>query len=151
MHSGTCVSHVPWCMPGSLTKGFLWIRWQGKRSRHSRLMRNPQFCVSFERPIAMLFNCSMRSLNSYVLDVSIWTYCETSLCFKGLDGIIYYIYPCQAPYWWLTPSKYVFAVFFRGCVSERVVSSFCWITASTLCQFWSTPTPASPFTRKRKT
>ena len=30
MHHGTCVTHVPWCMPGSLTSGFLWNRWQGK-------------------------------------------------------------------------------------------------------------------------
>ena len=35
MHHGTCVTHVPWCMPGSLTGGFLWNRWRGKRSRHS--------------------------------------------------------------------------------------------------------------------
>ena len=26
MHHGTCVTHVPWCMPGSLTSGFLWSR-----------------------------------------------------------------------------------------------------------------------------
>ena len=26
MHHGTCVTHVPWCMPGSLTCGFLWSR-----------------------------------------------------------------------------------------------------------------------------
>ena len=24
MHHGTCLTHVPWCMPGSLTSGFLW-------------------------------------------------------------------------------------------------------------------------------
>ena len=30
MHHGTCVTHVPWCMPGSLTSVFLWIRWRGK-------------------------------------------------------------------------------------------------------------------------
>ena len=29
MHHGTCVTHVPWCMPGSLTSGFLWCRWRG--------------------------------------------------------------------------------------------------------------------------
>ena len=28
VHHGTCVTHVPWCMPGSLTSGFLWIRWR---------------------------------------------------------------------------------------------------------------------------
>ena len=26
MHHGTCVTHVPWCMPWSLTSGFLWSR-----------------------------------------------------------------------------------------------------------------------------
>ena len=30
MHHGTCVTHVSWCMPGSLTGGFLWSRWRGK-------------------------------------------------------------------------------------------------------------------------
>ena len=39
------VTHVLWCMPGSLSSGFLWSRWRGKRSRHSRRMRNPQFYI----------------------------------------------------------------------------------------------------------
>ena len=30
IHHGTCVTHVPWCMPGSLTSGFLWSRWWRK-------------------------------------------------------------------------------------------------------------------------
>ena len=30
MHHGTCVTHVSWFMPGSLTSGFLWNRWWGK-------------------------------------------------------------------------------------------------------------------------
>ena len=53
MHHGTCVTHVPWCMPGSLTRGFLWSRWRGKRSRHYRRMRNPQFYASGKRPISI--------------------------------------------------------------------------------------------------
>ena len=48
IHHGTCVTHVPWCMPESLSSGFL-CRWRGKRSRR---MRNPQFCVSGKRPMA---------------------------------------------------------------------------------------------------
>ena len=52
MHHGTCVTHVPWWMPGLLTSGFLWSRWRGKRSRHSRRMRNPQFYASGKRPIS---------------------------------------------------------------------------------------------------
>ena len=51
MHHGTCVTHVTLCMPGSLTRGFLWSRWRGKRYRHCRCMRNPQFYVSGKRPI----------------------------------------------------------------------------------------------------
>ena len=50
MHHGTCVTHVPWCIPGSLTRGFLWIRRRGNLSRHSRRMRNPQFYISGKRP-----------------------------------------------------------------------------------------------------
>ena len=50
MHHGTCVILVLWCMSGSLTGGFLWSRWRGKRFRHSRRMRNPQFYVSGKRP-----------------------------------------------------------------------------------------------------
>ena len=46
MHHGTCMTRVSWCIPGSLTSGFLWSRWRWKRSRHSRCMRNPQFYVS---------------------------------------------------------------------------------------------------------
>ena len=29
-YHGTSVTHVPWCMPGSLTSSFLWSRWWGK-------------------------------------------------------------------------------------------------------------------------
>ena len=54
MHHGTCVTHVPWCMPGSLTSGFIWNRRRGKRSRHSRRMRNMQFYVSGKRPMAII-------------------------------------------------------------------------------------------------
>ena len=30
MHHDTCMTHVPWCVPGSLTSGFLWSRGAGK-------------------------------------------------------------------------------------------------------------------------
>ena len=53
MHQGTCVTHVPKCMPGSLTSCVLWNRWRKKRSRHSRCMRNPQFIHVCE----ILLNC----------------------------------------------------------------------------------------------
>ena len=31
LHHGTCVTHVPRYMPGSLISGFLWNRWRGNR------------------------------------------------------------------------------------------------------------------------
>ena len=63
MHHGTCVAHVPWCMPGSLTSGFRQSWWRGKRSRHSRRMRKPQFYVSGKRPMAL----KSRSRNTFKL------------------------------------------------------------------------------------
>ena len=57
LHHGTCLTHVPWCMPGSLTNGFLWGRWRGKRPRYSRRMRNPQFYVSDKRPMLHTTSC----------------------------------------------------------------------------------------------
>ena len=51
MHHNTCVTHAPWCMARSLTSGFLWIRRRGKRSQHSRRMRNQQFYGSCKRPM----------------------------------------------------------------------------------------------------
>ena len=56
LHHGTCVTLVPWCMPRSLSSGFLWSRWRGKRSRHPLRMRNPQFCVSSKRPVRVILN-----------------------------------------------------------------------------------------------
>ena len=51
IHHDICVTHVSWCMPGSLTTDFLWSQWRGKRSHHSPRMRNSQFCVSGKRPM----------------------------------------------------------------------------------------------------
>ena len=51
MHHATCVTHVPGCISGSLTNGFLWSRWRRKRSQHSRRMSNTQFYVSGKRPM----------------------------------------------------------------------------------------------------
>ena len=66
MHHGTCVTHVPWCMPGSLTSGFFWSRWWGKRSRHSRSMHSPQFYLSGKRPIVMHPIVTTTALDSHL-------------------------------------------------------------------------------------
>ena len=48
MHHDTCVTHVSWCMPGSLTNGFLWSRWLGKT--FPAFPEHAQFYVSSKRP-----------------------------------------------------------------------------------------------------
>ena len=55
-HHGTRVTYVSWCMPGSLTSGFLSSRWWGKRFLHSRRMRNPQFYVSGKMSIPNIYH-----------------------------------------------------------------------------------------------
>ena len=82
MHHGTCVKHVPWCIPGSLTRGFLWSRGREKRTRHSRRVRNPQFYVSSKRPMLSFWRlppwqwdhpdkqCTMTSSNGNIFRVT---------------------------------------------------------------------------------
>ena len=63
-HHDMCVTHVQWCMPGSLTSGFLWSWLRGKCPRHSWCMRNPPFYVSGKRPIQHFseYLCIQRSV-----------------------------------------------------------------------------------------
>ena len=82
MHHGTCAMHVPWCMSGSLSSGFLWSRWWGKRSQHARRMRNPQFCVSGKRPIEIMA-CICKSL------MQLKTHALIGVKLKGNLGIIH--------------------------------------------------------------
>ena len=80
MHHGTCATHVPWCMPGPLSSGLLWSWWCGKRSRHSRRLRNLQFFVSGKRPMAYcrqlighyLKQSSLRSVTPYSVTSRKW-------------------------------------------------------------------------------
>ena len=66
MHHGTCETHVPWNMPGSLSSGFLWSWWREKRSRHYRGIRNPQFYVSEKSPMdALDSSCVFQCCSPY--------------------------------------------------------------------------------------
>ena len=68
MHHGTCLTHLPWCKPESLTSGFGLSRWRGNRSWHSRCMHNTPYYASGKRPIATLVagvSCSI--LLRYIL------------------------------------------------------------------------------------
>ena len=54
MHHGTCVTHVPWCMSGSLTCG------DGENVPGIPGACAPQFCVSGKRPIQPCYHCEAR-------------------------------------------------------------------------------------------
>ena len=77
MHHGTCVTHVPWCMPGLLTSGFLWIQRRGKRSRHSRRMLNPQFTYLVRGPLQRqgiaTFTCNTGNIIWNIKRLGIWS------------------------------------------------------------------------------
>ena len=78
VHHGKCVTHVPWCLPGSLTSSSLWCRWRGKRSRHSRCMRTAQFYVSGKRPIAVVLRLVSCIYNQETIDIN--TICNHTQC-----------------------------------------------------------------------
>ena len=79
MHNSTCTTNVPWCMPESLTSGFLWGCWRAKRSRHSRSMHNPQFYVSGRGPLVSISS----PLNMYP---------NISYIIAGMIAITYILY-----------------------------------------------------------
>ena len=69
MHRGTCVTHVPSCMPGSLTSGFLWSRWRGKRSTDykRRFYPKSKCTLSIFLPIHMHVN--VRKLRGTIVSI----------------------------------------------------------------------------------
>ena len=105
MHHGTCMTHVQRCTPGSLTGGFLWSRWRGKRSRHSVLMCNPQFHVSKNGA----HGCEVINMLCFSNDMIIWLLCrkDAHTSYRHIDCNIHYIEATSAPLchqpfdWWL--------------------------------------------------
>ena len=72
LHHGPCVTHVPWCRQDPLASGFLWSRWWGKSSRHSRRKWKPQFYVSVE----WLMTSPLISPHQVVLSIGVsWLVC----------------------------------------------------------------------------
>ena len=63
MHHGTCVTHVPWCMPGSLTSGFLWNRRRGKTFPAFPAHAQPAILLSGKRPITQKINIVSFTVN----------------------------------------------------------------------------------------
>ena len=84
MHHGTCVTHVPWCMPGSLTSGSLW----------SRCIHNPQLCVSGKRPIGWEYHKR-----------TVWCFNRNGWCRAEMVLLIYF--RCHANKLWFNHIKFI--------------------------------------------
>ena len=67
MHHGTCVTHVPGCMPGLLTSVSFEVGSREKGPRHCRRMRNPQFYVSGKRLIRMSYQVIQKTKCALVI------------------------------------------------------------------------------------
>ena len=91
MHHGTCVTRVPWCMPGSLTSGFLWSRCRGKHSRH------PGACATYNITYLVRgpYTDWIKEIHKYhVWNTSIYVvWCNRTLCFftSWREMIVYLI------------------------------------------------------------
>ena len=115
MHHSMCVAHVPWCMPGSLTSGFLWSRWRRKRSRHSPPMQNPKFYVSGERSMG---NEGVSSVQC-ILDISqshfstILTMDTHTIARPSWRGIVCLL--------WMQSLSHVFPLLVTRCMQYHVI------------------------------
>ena len=61
MHHGTCVTHVPWCILGSLTSGFLWSRWRGKTFPAFQAHAQPILPIWQEAHVKVWINACMEA------------------------------------------------------------------------------------------
>ena len=84
-HHGTCMTHVPGCMPESLTSGILCSWWRGKRSRHSRRMRNPQFYISGKRPMGMIISLQQNKSKQNCVHI----YTPKKVCTRFCSDLFY--------------------------------------------------------------
>ena len=96
IHHGKCVTQVPWCMPGSLSSDFLWSRLRGKRSRHSRCIGKPQFCVSGKRQMML----SWIKIYRYYNNQWMWDMFAVSKCDITWSEIAQNYGPCALYYFW---------------------------------------------------
>ena len=83
MHHDTCVTHVPWWMPGSLISGFLWSRRWGETFPAFPVLAQPAIYVSSKRPVAQVHSNNARQRFSKIFsrDIVVYmlmTYSQTS-------------------------------------------------------------------------
>ena len=116
MHHGTCVTHVPWCMPVSLTSGFLSRRRRGKTF--------PAFPAQVQPAILRFWQevhwgpCLISQLHSYshqawaVYHISLDVYTNHQALVRGSDISVtfYYVVPNKwhfttIPLWVIANSK----------------------------------------------
>ena len=106
MHHGTCVTHVPQCMPGSLTSGFFWSRRWGETF--------PAFPVHAQEAhsleMAWHGNAFLNRRKSNWIPkwcevllawTNFWTNCQVSVTWDGITPMCRHYYDCGI-YWPIT-------------------------------------------------
>ena len=88
MDHGTCVTHVPWCMPGSLISHFLSNRRRGNRLWHIRRMHNTQFYVSGKRPITLV------KVGSKVCLPMVWFRAVARIATTAKSSLLTWVFRC---------------------------------------------------------
>ena len=93
IHQGTCVMHVPWWMPGSLTSSFLWSRCGENvpgipgacaTRNFTYLVRGPWSTTHFCNETSTVYWCMASNLkalrNLYLNKIYIYIYVGLSVC-----------------------------------------------------------------------
>ena len=144
MHHGTCVTHVPWCILGSLTSGFLWSRWRknvpsipGACAKHNftYLVRGP--CTSSISHNASLQNRNMHKYPHFcsgVVRCVIFAYC----------AILSWV-SCGGPASFKRQKHFLKETFYCGEIQTKPLAWFNNSTETYLPAQGQTP-PGAPFT-----
>ena len=125
MYHGTCVTHVPWYMSGSLSRGG-----GGKRSR---CVRNPQFYASGKRPIPPNYNWTWaaNSIDSFIL---FFFYLERTSLLSGRKSrkiSFAYVFILFDESSW-----YFYFVYSAECSNMTAKHIFAWWISGGLCLFF---------------
>ena len=88
MHHGTCWTHVPWGIPGSLTSGFLWNQWRGNVPGIPGGCATRNFTYLVRGPLGHGAGLSAVCATKHAHDVSL---CSLALLYLVLIISLYYL------------------------------------------------------------
>ena len=84
MHHGTCVTRVPWCMPGSWTSGFLWSWWREKTSPAFQAHAQPAILRIWQEAHGLCFSSLFLIWHLHISHEFSWNIYRNSMGFAFL-------------------------------------------------------------------